>query len=229
MHMRGTPRSMQAEARYDDVVAEVMAFLRERIDAALAAYDVVREKTLALSRKGEDLAARESIENVAPASEKVEAAFAAHRAYNSEIGRAGDDAAKVSLRHARALLTVIAGVTLALTISIGVLIIRSIMRQRYVMQVFVAAVLVYSALMLKLCRHMPVVRKCMFDGCTGLDRIRRVIVRIDHGGGSAARRDVPVVHGLERLRPAALPQIVIEETESSAHDCVAVARRVRNS
>jgi dihydropteroate synthase len=37
MHMRGTPRSMQAETVYDDVAAEVMAFLRERIDAAQAA------------------------------------------------------------------------------------------------------------------------------------------------------------------------------------------------
>jgi dihydropteroate synthase len=37
MHMRGTPRSMQAEATYDDVAGEVAAFLRERIDAAVAA------------------------------------------------------------------------------------------------------------------------------------------------------------------------------------------------
>jgi len=31
MHMRGTPRTMQVEPRYDDVVAEVSAFLAERI------------------------------------------------------------------------------------------------------------------------------------------------------------------------------------------------------
>ncbi len=37
MHMRGTPRSMQAEATYDDVAGEVAAFLRERIEAATAA------------------------------------------------------------------------------------------------------------------------------------------------------------------------------------------------
>ena len=37
MHMRGTPRSMQAEAVYDDVVAEVVAFLRERVDGVTAA------------------------------------------------------------------------------------------------------------------------------------------------------------------------------------------------
>ncbi len=37
MHMRGTPRTMQRDAGYDDVVAEVATFLRERLDAALAA------------------------------------------------------------------------------------------------------------------------------------------------------------------------------------------------
>ena len=37
MHMLGTPRTMQAEARYDDVVADVKAFLGERIEAAVAA------------------------------------------------------------------------------------------------------------------------------------------------------------------------------------------------
>ena len=37
MHMLGTPRTMQVEPRYDDVVAEVYAFLRERAAAAMAA------------------------------------------------------------------------------------------------------------------------------------------------------------------------------------------------
>ena len=37
MHMQGTPRTMQQNPRYDDVVAEVKGFLAERIDAALAA------------------------------------------------------------------------------------------------------------------------------------------------------------------------------------------------
>ena len=37
MHMRGTPLTMQAEARYDDVVREVTDELRVRVDAALAA------------------------------------------------------------------------------------------------------------------------------------------------------------------------------------------------
>jgi dihydropteroate synthase len=36
MHMQGEPRTMQAEPRYDDVVAEVIAFLRARVVAAEA-------------------------------------------------------------------------------------------------------------------------------------------------------------------------------------------------
>jgi dihydropteroate synthase len=36
MHMQGEPRTMQANPRYDDVVAEVIAFLRERVAAAEA-------------------------------------------------------------------------------------------------------------------------------------------------------------------------------------------------
>ena len=37
MHMQGEPRTMQAEPRYDDVVAEVTTFLAERAEAAMAA------------------------------------------------------------------------------------------------------------------------------------------------------------------------------------------------
>jgi dihydropteroate synthase len=37
MHMQGTPATMQADPRYEDVVAEVGAFLAERREAALAA------------------------------------------------------------------------------------------------------------------------------------------------------------------------------------------------
>jgi dihydropteroate synthase len=46
MHMRGTPRSMQAETVYDDVVGEVVAFLAERI-AALEAAGVDRSRIVA--------------------------------------------------------------------------------------------------------------------------------------------------------------------------------------
>lgn len=37
MHMQGRPENMQQDPHYDDVVGEVMAFLQQRIDAALAA------------------------------------------------------------------------------------------------------------------------------------------------------------------------------------------------
>ncbi len=37
MHMRGDPRTMQEEPRYDDVVDEVKAFLAKRLEVALAA------------------------------------------------------------------------------------------------------------------------------------------------------------------------------------------------
>ena len=37
MHMLGDPRTMQADPRYDDVVAEVKEFLAERLEAAVAA------------------------------------------------------------------------------------------------------------------------------------------------------------------------------------------------
>ncbi|CAN7644454.1 dihydropteroate synthase [Phenylobacterium sp. LjRoot225] len=43
MHMQGEPQTMQAEPRYDDVVAEVTGFLRDRAEAALAA-GVARER-----------------------------------------------------------------------------------------------------------------------------------------------------------------------------------------
>jgi dihydropteroate synthase len=37
MHMKGTPANMQADPTYDDVIAEIRAFLSDRIDTALRA------------------------------------------------------------------------------------------------------------------------------------------------------------------------------------------------
>ena len=42
MHMRGEPRTMQQDPRYDDVVSEVKAFLEERL--AFAVAEGVREE-----------------------------------------------------------------------------------------------------------------------------------------------------------------------------------------
>ncbi len=43
MHMRGEPRTMQQDPRYDDVVAEVLAFLEQRV-AACEAAGIPRER-----------------------------------------------------------------------------------------------------------------------------------------------------------------------------------------
>nr|WP_313424940.1 dihydropteroate synthase [Brevundimonas diminuta] len=43
MHMKGAPKTMQDDPRYDDVTAEVVAFLAERAEAAVAA-GIAREK-----------------------------------------------------------------------------------------------------------------------------------------------------------------------------------------
>ncbi len=45
MHMKGTPQTMQLDPRYDDVIAEIKRFLRERIDFALS-QGVAREKII---------------------------------------------------------------------------------------------------------------------------------------------------------------------------------------
>ena len=42
MHMRGEPRTMQQDPRYDDVVSDVKAFLEERL--AFAVGEGVREE-----------------------------------------------------------------------------------------------------------------------------------------------------------------------------------------
>jgi dihydropteroate synthase len=46
MHMRGEPRTMQADPRYDDVVSEVKAFLEERL--AFAVAEGIREELVCL-------------------------------------------------------------------------------------------------------------------------------------------------------------------------------------
>jgi len=75
MHMRGTPRTMQTEARYDDVVGEVGDVLRARVLAAMAAGVNERaifadpgigfakniEHNVALLRSLPDLAARAGV------------------------------------------------------------------------------------------------------------------------------------------------------------------------
>jgi dihydropteroate synthase len=75
MHMRGTPRTMQDEARYDDVVAEVGEVLRARVLAAIDAgvnerailadpgigFAKTLEHNVALLRSLPDVAARAAV------------------------------------------------------------------------------------------------------------------------------------------------------------------------
>jgi dihydropteroate synthase len=64
MHMRGTPRTMQSDPRYDDVVAEVTAFLRARWAVAMAAG--IAEDAVALDPGiGFGKSARHSVELLA--------------------------------------------------------------------------------------------------------------------------------------------------------------------
>ncbi len=57
MHMRGEPGTMLQEARYDDVVAEVAAFLRQRLDevlaAGVAAERIVLDPGIGFAKKAE--------------------------------------------------------------------------------------------------------------------------------------------------------------------------------
>jgi dihydropteroate synthase len=68
MHMRGTPRTMQLDPRYDDVVAEVASFLRERMAVARAAG--VAEEAIALDPGiGFGKSAQHSVELLAATAE----------------------------------------------------------------------------------------------------------------------------------------------------------------
>jgi dihydropteroate synthase len=57
MHMRGTPRTMQDDPRYDDVVAEVAAFLAERVqfaeDAGIARDSICVDPGIGFGKTGE--------------------------------------------------------------------------------------------------------------------------------------------------------------------------------
>jgi dihydropteroate synthase len=58
MHMRGTPQSMLLEASHDDVVGEVVAFLRERVavlqGAGIAACRIVVDPGIGFAKKAEE-------------------------------------------------------------------------------------------------------------------------------------------------------------------------------
>jgi dihydropteroate synthase len=61
MHMRGTPRTMQSDTRYDDLVAEVYRGLGESVDAAIEA-GIPRERVIVDPGIGFGKSARGSLE-----------------------------------------------------------------------------------------------------------------------------------------------------------------------
>jgi dihydropteroate synthase len=70
MHMRGTPKTMQADPRYDDVVAEVRGFLAERMSAAEAAgidaESIILDPGIGFGKRVEDnLALIEAVDDLA--------------------------------------------------------------------------------------------------------------------------------------------------------------------
>src|SRR6267154_1402478 len=107
-------------------------------------------------------------------------------------------------------------------------------RQGNTLHVFIASVLVDAALVLKLRGQVPAIGKGVFDSPTRLNRIRRVIVRIDHGRRKTAlhigiRTHDGIVDSLERLGPSALAQIVVVKAESRADHSVTIPGRVSNA
>jgi dihydropteroate synthase len=71
MHMLGTPRTMQRDPRYDDVVAEVRAFLEERLAFAVAA-GIAEERILLDPGIGFGKTAQHNLELLARLDELVE-------------------------------------------------------------------------------------------------------------------------------------------------------------
>lgn len=109
MHMQGEPRTMQADPRYDDVVAEVIAFLRERVAAAKAkgiddiwvdpgiGFGKTLEHNLALLNATQRIAEETGRPVVIGASRKRFIAAIDERASNAAEGRLGGSVAAALL------------------------------------------------------------------------------------------------------------------------------------
>src|SRR5581483_11930409 len=104
--------------------------------------------------------------------------------------------------------------------------------QSHSADIFIAAILVYSLLVLVLDRSRPVAPELMFDGNTGLNRVGRVVMRVDNGaliaGAEQSRRKR--VNCSESVDPPVLRQIVVVHADSSAEYRVTrISWRVRNA
>ena len=94
MHMRGEPRTMQADPRYDDVVSEVKAFLEERLAFAVARGDP-RGARLPRSRDRLRQDGRAQLRARAPARRaRRDRPAGADRLLAQELARAGSSATR---------------------------------------------------------------------------------------------------------------------------------------
>jgi dihydropteroate synthase len=114
MHMQGTPRTMQVEPHYDDVMAEVKTFLRERIAAAEAA-GIARDRILIDpgfgfgKTLGHNLALLRRLHELTDLGVPVLAGLSHKSMLGAMTGRAADD--RVAASVAAALLAVLRGAT----------------------------------------------------------------------------------------------------------------------
>ncbi|MES2257710.1 MAG: methyl-accepting chemotaxis protein [Pseudomonadota bacterium] len=113
----------------DDVSDERDRALLVADRAALAEYEAVRARVIALMREGKPDAARELVFISQPILAKVWDAFEAHRQYNAEVGRRSATDALAIKSSASNQAWLIVGVTLALVVTLGVVITRGILRQ----------------------------------------------------------------------------------------------------
>ena len=96
---------------------------------ALADYDVLREKVMALSRANRNTEARDMLMDNQAILGRIGEAFEEHREYNAELGkRAADEAARTQ-SSATLLALIISGLTLLSVVTIGVIITRSLLKQ----------------------------------------------------------------------------------------------------
>ncbi|MCE1186068.1 MAG: methyl-accepting chemotaxis protein [Rhodocyclales bacterium] len=96
---------------------------------ALADYDVLREKAIALSRANRNTEARDLLLDNQAVLGRIGEAFDDHRQYNADLGkRAADDAARTQ-SSATLMALAISGLTLLSVVTIGVIITRSLLKQ----------------------------------------------------------------------------------------------------
>ena len=103
--------------------------LLQAVRAALADYDGLLEQVAALQRAGQAEAARTLLLDQQVRSQQLLQAFDRHRQYNAELGRQGAAQASAILDDTRWLLAAIALAVAAALAALGLLLVRSLLRQ----------------------------------------------------------------------------------------------------